>query len=166
MKKRSILIFILLMNLILGGCNSTVKNASNSLKITTEDEKIIQEYLDTKTNDILKARDGKVYSAFTILGTDKDRIYVWVEKIEYAKEGNSIVQRDGTASPLVLYIKNINNGIEIKGHKGPEDGKGYGKSIMKLFPENVRKMISTDYNERAVKLDEEAKSRAEDDLKN
>lgn len=166
MKKRSIFIFVLLIILILGGCNSTAKNASNSLKITIEDEKIIQIYLDTKTDDLLKARDGKVYSAFTILGTDKNRIYVWVEKIECAKEGNLIVQQDGAASPLVLYIKDTNNGIAIKGHKGPEDGEGYGRSIMKLFPENVRNMINTDYNERAVKLVEEAKSRAEDDLEN
>lgn len=165
MKKRSKMIILLLMIFVLGGCNSAINNASNSLKITLEDEKLIRDYLDTKTDDILKARYGKVYSAFDVLGTDKDRIYVWVHKEEYFKEGNSLVSEDAVAMPLVLYIS-IDKGLEINSHKGPEDGTGYGKSMRSLFPENIKNSINTDYNERASRLSEEAKSRAEEDFKN
>ncbi|MDN5316849.1 MAG: hypothetical protein PWR08_973, partial [Thermoanaerobacterium sp.] len=36
----------------------------------------------TKTNDIAYPNKGKMYSAFELLGTDKDKIYIWLVKEE------------------------------------------------------------------------------------
>jgi beta-lactamase regulating signal transducer with metallopeptidase domain len=45
--------------------------------ISNPDEKTIHEYLNTKTDNLSgKAREGKFYSAFTLLSTDRDKIYV------------------------------------------------------------------------------------------
>lgn len=166
MRKGIMFIFLLSMLLILGGCNLTVKDASNSLKITKEDEKIILEYLDTKTNDVSSPRGGTMYSAFTVLGTDSDKLYIWMLKEETLKQGSEVIMTNGTSLPLVLYIKTGEEKIIITNHKYPEDGQGNGKSIRKLFPENVRKVMSNNYNERADQLEEIIKNRVKDDMKN
>lgn len=136
----------------------------NSLEITKTDEKIILQYLDTKTNDINVAREGKMYSAFTVLGTDEDKIYIWLLKEGYFKEEGMLRVESGTSLPVVLYIKNGKNGIEITNHKYPEDGIGNEKSMKKLFPYYVRYAINSNYNERADKLQKIIKNRAEKDF--
>lgn len=165
MKKRSILIFLLLMVALFTGCSLLAGQPSNSITITKADEKTIEEYINTKTDDISSAREGKMYSAFALLGSDKDRIYLWVLKEEFVKAGDRIVQQNGVSLPVVLYVKDTGNGIEIKNHKYPEDGEGYGKSLKKLFPESVINIISKNHNERVTKLEETIKSLAKDDLK-
>ncbi|MBU3093946.1 hypothetical protein KPL35_18115 [Clostridium sp. CF011] len=138
----------------------------NSLEITKTDEKTILQYLDTKTNDINEAREGKMYSAFTILGTDKDKVYVYLSKEGYFKEEGKLGIESGVSLPVVLYIQNGKNGIEITNHKYPEDGIGYVKSEKKLFPYYVRCEIKNNYNERADKLQKIIKNKAEKDFKN
>lgn len=150
---------------------STSAIALSGEAISNPDEKTILEYLNTKTDDLSgKAREGKYYSAFTILSTDRDKIYVHVLKAEFVKQGNEIVLTNPVVSPLVLYVKNTNEGMIIVGHEGPVDGMGYGKSLARIFPENVREImraISTEqYNEQAARLIEEIQSRAEDDFNN
>lgn len=138
----------------------------NSIEITKTDEKIILQYLDTKTNDINIAREGKMYSAFTVLGTDEDKIYVWLLKEGYIKEEGKLRVESGISLPVVLYTKNGKNGIEITNHEYPEDGIGNEKSKKKLFPYNVRYVIDSNYNERVDKLQKIIKSRAEKDFEN
>ncbi|MGH4117390.1 hypothetical protein [Clostridium sp.] len=138
----------------------------NSFGITKTDEKIILQYLDTKTNDINEAREGKMYSAFTVLGTDEDKIYVWVLKEGYFIEEGKLSVESGTSLPVVLYIKNGKNGIRIKSHKYPDDGMGYVKSLKKLFPYHVRYAIDSNYNERVEKLEKIIKNKAEKDFEN
>lgn len=163
-KRISIFVFLLSITIFFIGCNSKLENSSNTLKITKEDEKTILEYLDIKTIDIDEARVGKMYSAFSILGTDEDSIYIWLLKEEYFKQGNEIVQQGGVSLPVVLYIEKSKNGIEIKNHKYPGDGEQYGKDIKKLFPRNVIDEINRNYNERVEKLEEIIKSRVEEEL--
>lgn len=119
--------------------------------ISNPDEKIIYEYLNTKTDDLMgKAGEGKFYSAFTILSTDRDKIYIYVMKARFVKQGNAAVQDDTVISPLVLYVKNTNEGMIIVGHEGPEDGMGWGRSLGRIFPENVNeplRVFHEQYNE-------------------
>ena len=166
MRNGIVFIFLLSMLLILGGCNLTLKDASNSLNLNKEDEKIILKYLDTKTNDISSPRGGTMYSAFTVLGTDSDKIYIWMLKEETLKQGSEVIMTNGTSLPLVLYIEIEEDKIVIKNHKYPEDGQGNGKSIRKLFPGNVIKVMSNNYNERAEQLEEIINNRVKDDMKN
>ncbi|WP_055666207.1 hypothetical protein [Desnuesiella massiliensis] len=166
MKKWSILIFLMSIILIPGGCKSTIKNSSNSLNITKEDEKIIQQYLDTKTNDISSTKSGKMYSAFILLGTDNDKIYVWMLKEECIKDGSDVIMTNGVSSPVVLYVKTGETGIKIKSHKSPKDGEEYGKSIKKLFPQNAIDLISNISNERMAQLKEVIKNRVKEDIEN
>lgn len=166
MKKGIVLILLLSVMLILQGCNSKVKNSSNTLKITKDDEKIILEYLDTKTNDISSPREGKMYSAFEILGTDSDKIYIWMLKVECLKQDNEVKMTNGVSLPIVLNVEVMEDKIEIKSHKYPEDGDLYAKSIKKLFPENVRNVMSNKYNERAIQLEEIIRNRVKEGVKN
>ncbi len=146
MKKGVLLIFLLSMAIILGGCSQTLKNSSNSLSITKDDEKAILKYLDTKTDDILAPTSGKVYSAFNILGTDNDKIYTWVIKKEEII--GSVV-----SLPVVLNVETIDGKIKVINHKFPRDGDEGAKDIIKLFPKNVRDiMYDKNYNERIIQL--------------
>lgn len=130
------------------------KNSSNSLKITKDDEKVILEYLDKKTNDISSPRGGKMYSAFDILGTDSNRIYIWMLKEECLKQGNEVKMTNGVSLPVVLNIEIVTNKIVIKSHKFPGDGEGNGESIKRLFPANVINLMSNNHNERVTQLEE------------
>lgn len=166
MKKRNIVIFVLLLAVLFIRFNFGLKNSFNSLEITKIDEKTISEYLNTKTDDILAATDGRVYSSFTILGTDKDRIYLWLLKEEYIKKDNDITLQSGVSLPVVLYIKNDSNKIEIISHKIPADGAEHEETMRKLFPRNIRNKINHNNNERAKSLELDIKNRVEEDFKN
>ncbi len=146
---------------VLTGC--TQKNATNNLKITQSDEDIIYEYLDTKTDDVAKpvTKGGKMYSAFHVFGTDNDKIYIWLSKIEYVKSNNQVINEGGAVScPLVLNINRKDDPFSIVSHKYPEDGVNNGKSIKKLFPSDIREKMKG-YKDN---LNEVTKNRAEKDL--
>ena len=161
MKKGIVSIFLLSIMLIFGGCNSTVKNSSNYLKVTKDDEKIILEYLDTKTNDISAPSGGKMYSAFDVLGTDDNKIYIWVVKEQFIKHDSEMIQGTGGVSlPVVLNIKTIDGKIKVIDHKSPRDGNEGAKDIKKLFPENVRNLMNKNNNERVTRLEEFIRNRA------
>lgn len=162
MKIGTIFVLVLGISLILAGCYLT-KKPTDPIKITENDKKVILEYLDTKTNDIARPSRGKMYSAFKLLGTDQDKVYIWLVKLEYFKVGNKITHEDGDAvgTPVVLYIKKNDKGISITKHKYPEEGEYWGKSVKRLFPPNIR---FPDYNDK-VNLEKITKSRAEENLK-
>lgn len=164
MKKRFFAFVLqLLILFILGGCSSTPKDASNTLKITQADGKMIQEYLDTKTNDISAPNQkGKMYSAFKIFGTDSNKIYVWMLKYEYLGQGKELT--NGVSIPIVLYIESKDGEIEIKNHKYPKDGEGYGKSLKKLFPQNVIDKMNNNHNEFIEQLEEIIQNRIKEDV--
>jgi hypothetical protein len=163
--KRSLFAFTLslLFLFILGGCNSTPKDAPNTLKIAEADEKIIREYLDTKTDDISAPYSGgKMYSEYKILGTDNDKVYVWMLKYEYSKQGKELT--NGVSIPIVLYIESQGDIIEIKKHKIAGNGvESNYKSSKRLFPQNVRdEMVNID-NELINKLEEIIRNRVKED---
>ena len=163
--KRRFLAFILLLLIlfILGGRNSTPKDATNTLKITEADEEIIQEYLDTKTNNISSPnQNGKMYSTFEILGTDSNKIYVWMLKYEYLGKGKGLT--NGVSIPIVLYIQAEEYEIRIKNHKYPKDGMEYGKSLKKLFPQNVITKMNNNHNELIKQLEERIQNRIKEDV--
>ena len=164
MMKKRFFVFVLqlLILFILGGYSSTPKDASNTLKITQADEKMIQEYLDTKTNDISAPyQKGEMYSAFKILGTDSNKIYVWMLKYEYLGQGKE--PTNGGSIPIVLYIEGKGDEIEIKNHKYPKDGQEYGKSLKKLFPQNVIEKMNNNHNELIDQLEEIIQNRIKED---
>lgn len=163
MKRRFFAFLLLLILFVLVGCNSTPKDSSNTLKITQADEKIIQEYLGTRTNDISTPyQGGKMYSAFKVFGTDSDKIYVWMLKHEYLKQTNELT--NGVSIPIVLYIETKGDKIEIKNHKYPKDGTEYGKTFGKLFPRNVREEMSNNHNELVDQLEEIIKNRIKEEV--
>lgn len=146
MKKGIFLIFLLSMVIALGGCGQALKNSSNSLSITKDDEKEILKYLDTKTDDVLAPISGKVYSAFYILGTDNDKVYTWALKKEE-------IIGSAVSLPVVLNVETIDGKIKVINHKFPRDGNDGAEDVKKLFPKNVRDiMYDKDHNERVIQL--------------
>jgi len=162
-RKLSTFSFIISVLFIFVGCNSAVKNSPEPIKITKEDEKVILEYLDTKTNDISSPRYGKMYSSFVVLGTDSDKIYIWMLKEEYLKKNGQVAMISGVSLPVALYVKAGKDIIEIEDHKYPKDGNRYAESIKKLFPENVTKEIFANNNQRVKQLEETIKNRVKED---
>lgn len=165
MKKRSIFLFLLIVIIVVLSCaslrNISVALADNTVKLTQADEEKILEYLDHKTDDIASAQMGKMYSAFKLLGSNKDKLYIWVSKVEYLNITGKLTHEGGDAVslPVVLEIKKTDNGFNIISHKYPKDGKDYGKSLNKLFPSNIKYPT----NEERLTLDNTTKARAEDD---
>jgi hypothetical protein len=165
MKIRTFLIFVSILSIIIvfAGCNSNQKIiTTNPLKITQNDKKIILNYLDTKTNDIAYPSKGKMYSAYELLGTDKDKIYIWLVKEEYIKAGTNLERGQGVSLPVVLKIKKSSKGISIISPDFPKDGVNYNKDVKKLFPANIR----FPNNEEIKNLVKVIETRAEEDLKN
>ncbi|MDV4152029.1 hypothetical protein R0131_14465 [Clostridium sp. AL.422] len=164
MKKRFFAFVLqLLILFILGGCSSTPKDASNTLEITQPDEKIIQEYLDSKTNDISAPnQEGEMYSAFEIFGTDDNKIYVWMLKYEYLGQGKAVT--NGVSTPIVLYIESKDGEIEIENHKSPKDGEEYGESLKKLFPQKVIEKMNNNHNDLIDQLEEIIQNRIKEDV--
>lgn len=152
-KKRYFFLGLIAMLLVFSGCDSTPKNSSNTLKLTPQDEQKIEEYLDTRTEDISAPNQGgKMYSAFMILGTESDKIYLWMLKYEYLEENNELT--NGVSLPVVLTITTKDNQIVIEKHNIPKDGSEYGTSLTKLFPQNIRDQISNNHNEMVKELEQ------------
>ena len=154
MKRRLFLFLsILPILLIFVGCNSTKEASSNIIKLTQSDEENIREYLDTKADDISSPfQGGKMYSAFKILGTNGDKIYLWMLKYEYLKPSNELT--NGVSLPVVLTIGTNDGQIVIENYSFPKDGNDYGPSLIKLFPQNVRDQISLNHNELVKELEQ------------
>lgn len=144
--------------LIFGGCDSTNENSSNTLALTLQDEQRIEEYLDTRTEDISSLyQGGKMVSAFKILGTDADKIYLWMLKYEYLGESHELT--NGVSLPVVLATATKDNQIVIEHHSFPKDGSAYSDSLKQLFPKNVRDQISKNPNEMVKELEQIIKNR-------
>ncbi len=157
MKKGIILVVLLTVILTLIGCSP--RNAPNNLIVAKEDEETILNYLDMQTDDISSPNLGKMYSAYEILGTDTNRIYMWVIKEECTIIGKDVNMSNGVSLPVVLYIQTMQDGIVIEDHKVPRDGVWYGQDIKQLFPENVILAMQNDHNERVAKLEEKIHAR-------
>lgn len=157
-KKRYSFLVIISMLLIFSGCDATPKNSSNPLTLTPQDEQKIEEYLDTRTEDISSpSQGGKMYSAFKILGTDTDKIYLWMLKYEYLRQSSELT--NGVSLPVVLTIKTKDHQIIIENHSFPKDGSEYGPSLTKLFPQNIRDQISNNHTETVKALEQIIKDR-------
>lgn len=146
--------------------NTTPRNATNSLRITKAYEKTIQEYIDTSTYKLGYPEIGKMYSTFKVLGTDKDRIYIWISKAEFYKEKNKIKMQNCVIEPIVLYVKVNKNTIKIKSYKFSEDGESNGKSMRKLFPKNILEIMDKNYATLPNKLFKIMSDKAYKDLEN
>lgn len=165
MNLRLIFVIVLVTIIVFSGGYSYSKNVSTeTLEITQADEKIILDYLDNETNDLASPHRGKMYSAFNLLGTSRNKIYLWVTKIEYLQVGDKITHEGGDAvsSHVVLYVKKTGKNFRILSHKFPDDGENYVKSLKKLFPPNI---LRPNYDDN-LKLEEITRTRAEEDMAN
>lgn len=152
-KKRFIFLVLIPILLFFGGCDSTEENSSDALALTPQDEQRIEAYLDTRTEDISSPHQGgKMVSAFRILGTDADKIYLWMLKYEYLEQSHELT--NGVSLPVVLYITTKDDQIVITHHGFPKDGSAYSGSLKKLFPKNVRDQISMNPNEMVKALEQ------------
>lgn len=117
----SFIVLCLLVGLV--SCSSTIK--SNAKEVSTEVKEKLEEYIENNTDDICEKTNGKSYSAFEILGMDKDEIYIWLIKANDEK---------GISVPVKL---KINEDFEVISHKYPEGGANYEEDLEAMFPKNV-----------------------------
>lgn len=130
-----IIVMFFICSLSFIGCS---KNNEDNLKITEADSEVIREYIDNNTGNKIAVNEGEVYSAFKILGTSKDEIYLWVLK------GNS----SGSASsiPVLLKASRVKGELSITDFRIPSDGDAYVDDVNEMFPRYVRKQIYSDIN--------------------
>jgi len=98
-----------------------------------------------------------MYSAFKILGTDAEKIYLWMLKYEYLEKSNELT--NGVSLPVVLTIKTKDDQIVIEKHNFPKDGSAYSTSLRKLFPQTIRDQISRNHNDMVKELEQIIKDR-------
>lgn len=149
---------------IFSGCSSSENVGDNTLEISKDDEKLILNYLDNNTNDLASTENGKMYSAYKVLGTSQEKIFLWVIKIEFKYKEGKLTKEEGesVAAPIVLNIKKNGKSFSIIGHQLPKEGKDYPKSIKKLFPSDMV-FPDDDYSFR-LKLKESILARVEEDI--
>jgi len=129
---------------LLISCSDNNKN--NSLNITKEDEKIIRAYLDNNTGNVIVNSEEETYSAFKVLGTGNNKIYLWVLKEN--KSGS------GASMPVLLNAKRDNDFLKITSYKTPGDGDDYGKDIKKMFPKPVQNEIFSDVSKHNAMIED------------
>lgn len=168
MKMRVLSVIMLVALIIFSGLSlsekfSTNNDTNDTLKITQDYEKVILDYLDNKTNNIAYSKKGKMYSAFKLLGTSQNKLYIWMLKVEYFKAGDNITHEGGDAVslPVVLNVKKTKKGLTIVNHKYSKDGENYNKHVRKLFPSG----IEFPDNDEMIKLEQIIKNRAEENFK-
>ena len=140
------------------------------LEITKNQEALILDYLDTKTNNIAYSKGAAMFSAFKILGTDKDKVYIWLVKVEYFESqdtNNAPGTRQAVYVPVSLHVKEDATGFSIISHEFPRDGIYYGKDIGRIFPPNIVKEIAaiSGNSESQSELIEVTRIRAEEKYK-
>ncbi|MGG7076591.1 hypothetical protein [Clostridium sardiniense] len=153
-KKFNIFIILLTATLFLGCTAITKKNINdkniNTMNITEKDEEIIREYIGNKTGNDIVMSDEETHSAFKILGSSDNEIYLWVLKENASGVGGSV--------PLVLEAKKENNNLNILSYKMPGSGDDYGKDIKEMFPKEVQNKIFSNadtHNEMINELEKE-----------
>ncbi|XZK31040.1 hypothetical protein ACSXCN_05860 [Clostridium perfringens] len=114
------------------------KNNEDNLKITEADSEVIREYIDNNTGNKIAVNEGEVYSAFKILGTSKDEIYLWVLKENSSGSASSL--------PVLLKASRVKGELSITDFRIPSDGDAYIDDVNEMFPRYVRKQIYSDIN--------------------
>lgn len=126
---------LIICTVLLISCNTN----DNAIQLSDNDQIIIREYLDNDTGRSLTSNDSKSYSAFKVLGTSTNEIYLFVLK---QNESGA-----GTATPLVLTTEKKNGTLNITSFKMPGDGDSYSKDIKEMFPKSVQNQIFCDIDE-------------------
>ncbi|MDZ4993435.1 hypothetical protein GNF80_10710 [Clostridium perfringens] len=134
-KKVALTMLLLICTVLFIGCG---RNSEDKLKITEADNDVIREYIDNKTGNKIVVNEGHVYSAFKVLGTGKNEIYLWVLKENSVGGGGSM--------PVLLKASRVNGELSITDFKIPRDGEAYVEDIKEMFPRYVRKQIYADIN--------------------
>ncbi len=127
-------IYLLLFSFLL-----LVSCLQNQLKLTADDSKQVEKYLDTKI--MATSFGGSVFSANKIFTIEKDKIFLWAYLQEYYIKDGKTVLGSGWSVPLVLNVEKTQDGINIKSHDAPRDGDLYSEDIKRLFPKEVQQKI-------------------------
>lgn len=130
-----IIVMFFIFSLPFIGCS---KNNEDNLKITEADSEVIREYIDNNTGNKIAVNEGEVYSAFKILGTSKDEIYLWVLKENSSGSASSL--------PVLLKASRVKGELSITDFRIPSDGDAYIDDVNEMFPRYVRKQIYSDIN--------------------
>lgn len=101
-----------------------------------------------KTRILQPAQDGHVLFVYEILGEkdfdNRKTLYLWLLGKEFVKSGNGLEEKSGISVPVAItYFAQDDNHNKVLEYRMPLDGAGYGPSLEQIFPENIRKKIST-----------------------
>lgn len=136
MKRIFLLVF---MAILLAGCAKSDQVDVN-YTISKQDEALIEEYINQNLYEPVS--DAKIHSIFEVLGSNmsKGELYLWVIVQEVDQERN----KTGTilSGPVLLKVRQGEEGLQVLKHKEPGDGVQYNKDINKMFPEEVREKIT------------------------
>lgn len=122
------LIFLLL--IMPTGCsqNTNITNEPSSM------DKVILAYLDNKVWSPT-FKEGKIFTAYKLLGQDTNNVYLWVYMKEYNGYQSGIL-------PLVLNVTYKNNSLQIISHQKPRDGAYYSLDIKSMFPKELQDQVN------------------------
>jgi hypothetical protein len=158
---------LMLVNLILVGCQGVTKHEQNNIAIEQfVSLKPIKDYLNKKIGST--GFGGKSYCAYEVFGAESDgkteKIYLWVLCQEYYRANQILKQGTGSSFPLELTIQRENDKFQVISHRKPRDGALYMEDMQVIFPERVRVKIQSEpigsHNNRVQKLQDQVEDEA------
>ncbi len=115
--------------------------SGNSFSITNGDQQVINRYLNEQVMD--PNFGGEVFSVYEVLQSNQEtgEIYIWAFIQEYYESDTGLESGTGMSVPMVLYVDQNGESLEIKSHTFPRDGSYYPEDIKILFPRRIRSKI-------------------------
>ena len=164
-------ILLILIIIVLPSCSPShlLNPATSSLTPASLDEMMLasEEYL--AHNLMSSSFGGKVFCALEYLALEDERnsakIYVWALCSEYYDKGGALYQGTAVSEPVLVYLIAYRDGYLGTGHAEPISGEDWIEDVQTKFPPNaIEKMCLNQiecYNERASRLEEISKQKAE-----
>lgn len=115
--------------------------AENSFSLSNGDQQVINRYLNEQVMD--PNFGGEVFSVYEVLQSNHEtgEIYIWAFIQEYYESDTGLESGTGMSVPMVLYVEQNEESLEIKSHTLPRDGSYYPEDIKTLFPRRIRSEI-------------------------
>ena len=87
------------------------------------------------------SRGGAMRCAYTPLGQEDDRLFVYTLCLELVREGDSLAAGSGRGGPVALRVVREGDSVRVASHEVPADGGGQAASIRRIFPGPVAQQI-------------------------
>jgi hypothetical protein len=96
------------------------------------------------------SQGGEMRCAYTPLGQEGLRVFVWAVCTELTRSGDRLVEGSGMSVPVAFTLEVLDSAARVVRMDLPEDGDRYGPSARRIFPRSVwPRIFATGSRQRA-----------------